>query len=342
MNKALLASMQKQLVPSPQVRSALNERLAQAGTRRPGRWRYGVLAACAALALCLYPTCRVLVSTARLPLHSYVTDGGAVGFASEHATAMGDGDTGGGADPFSGSVSAAQQETGDLPNSSGPDAPTQDEANDAYQRLMDHLAGDLPDWYGGAYLSEDNRMVVLLVGSQDPGDKSLERQVLEWTGDGPVVFGSAKYSLAHLESLMEQLNALWDTDPQCAQVMSHWGTYEMDNRIELTLTQADEHTLAQLARLDPDGDAILVRVGQRASRDLGTEDPISHTVQPGGTTAPDDDAIALEPPGQEEQQQKHYAIEDLLRERPQPRLRLLPQDTSGQVPSCDPLEGQSP
>mgnify|MGYP006990167386 FL=1 len=48
---------------------------------------------------------------------------------------------------------------------------------------------------------------------KDPGDKSLELQVLDWTGSDTVMFSSCKYSLAQLSELMDRLNALPDTDP---------------------------------------------------------------------------------------------------------------------------------
>ena len=53
MNKADFAAMQRQLTPSPQARAALEARLESAPPkRRPGRWKYGLLAACAVLAVC--------------------------------------------------------------------------------------------------------------------------------------------------------------------------------------------------------------------------------------------------------------------------------------------------
>lgn len=56
MNKADFSAMQRQLTPSPQARAALEARLESAPTkRRPGRWKYGLLAACAALAVCAVP-----------------------------------------------------------------------------------------------------------------------------------------------------------------------------------------------------------------------------------------------------------------------------------------------
>ena len=200
--------------------------------------------------------------------------------------------------------------TGDLPGGAYVgDVPVQMGAED-YQKLMDRFNGQYPDWYGGAYLDQSGRLVVQLVSSKDPGDKTLELQVLDWTGSDTVMFSSCKYSLAQLSELMDQLNALPDEDPNCGGVMAGWGIDEEANCIELTLTAVNDHILSVLARLDPDDDAIYVQVGQRAVVDMGdvvntdsarTEDPAVHHVMPGGITSPDipvpeeKDPIAFEP-----------------------------------------------
>lgn len=59
MNNVDFTAMQRQLTPSPQARAALGTRLASAASRRrSGRWKYGLLAACIALALCVVPLAR--------------------------------------------------------------------------------------------------------------------------------------------------------------------------------------------------------------------------------------------------------------------------------------------
>ena len=117
-----------------------------------------------------------------------------------------------------------------------------------------------PEWYGGAYIDSSGWLVVQLVEDKDPADKSLELQVLDWTGSDQVMFSSCKYSLAQLKELMDQLNALPDKDMKCGDVMAGWGINEEANRIELTLTQVYDPILVVLAELDPDDDAIQVRV----------------------------------------------------------------------------------
>ena len=190
--------------------------------------------------------------------------------------------------------------TGDLPGGAYiGDAPSQEEALNAYEELMDRFNGVYPDWYGGAYIDSSGWLVVQLVESKDPADKSLELQVLDWTGSDQVMFSSCKYSLAQLKELMDQLNALPGQDMKFRDVMAGWGIDEKANRIELTLTQVYDPILVVLAELDPDDDAIYVQVGQRASTDVDIkegEEPVSYDVMPGGATVPDDEDLIAEEP----------------------------------------------
>lgn len=426
MNKELFDSMQKQMTPSPEVRAALSEKLAQPVKKRPAPWmRYGAIAACAVLViggLSVYNYCQdpanwkiivhsfqpdVIINTPG-PLHSYVTVEDPTGYVQENATtttggAGGDRDMGmtpqdleqamldvgytreeideyqsigyqmtwakwwkfvdgqknsEGDDPFNlDSLKVFSQKelyvnTGALPGGAYVgDAPVQKGAED-YQKLMDHFNGTYPEWYGGAYLDSSGWLVVQLVEDKDPGDKSLELQVLDWTGSDNVMFSSCKYSLNQLKELMEKLNALPEAYPECARVMAGWGIDEEANRIELTLTQIYEPLLSVLAELDPDDDAILVQVGQRASHDLGedvrtdsakTEAPAVRHAVPGGVTVPDnEDLIADEPYYEGVRDGTHYDVEDL----PQQKLPAFvetdsvpEEDASAFTPAYDPDVG---
>ena len=375
MNKELFSNMQKQMVPSPEARAALSEKLARPAKKRPVPWmKYGAVAACAVLVVggigaAKTPTWEQIlhnfhhdVLKTEIPIHSYVTVDDLTGYVTENATTATGGSEGSdqdmgmtpenlttamldvgytqeeideyqsigyqmtwanwwkfvhqqenseGDDPFNlDSLKVFSQKelyvhtgalpapnTGDLPGGAYiGDAPSQEEALNAYEELMDRFNGVYPDWYGGAYIDSSGWLVVQLVEDKDPADKSLELQVLDWTGSDQVMFSSCKYSLAQLKELMDQLNALPGQDMKCGDVMAGWGINEEANRIELTLTQVNDHILSVLARLDPDDDAIYVQVGQRATADVGTEDPAVRHVMPGGVPVPDDeDLAAVEP-----------------------------------------------
>lgn len=204
--------------------------------------------------------------------------------------------------------------TGDLPGGAYVgDAPAQEEALQAIDKLAPHIRSH-PDWYGGAYIDSAGTLIVCLVESQDPGDKSLELQVLEWTGNDRVGFTSGKYSLGYLLDLQKKVcDALYYD----LGLGFSCGTNEELNRLELTLPEVTDEALVLLAELDPDDDAIYVQVGQRVSlEDTAGEDPAVHHVVPGGTTAPvpeDDNLIADEP----YYDGAHYDVENLPEELPQ-------------------------
>lgn len=310
MNQELFEHMRKQMTPSPEVRAELFEKLAQPVKKRVSWKKYAVLAACAALViggLSVYNYYQdpanwkiivrsfqpnVIIDTPG-PLHSYVTVEDAAGYVTENAaenTMTGSRDAGRG-------TLTNPAPSGALPGGAYiGDVPVQEGAED-YQKLMDRFNGTYPDWYGGAYIDSSGYLVVQLVESKDPGDKSLELQVLDWTGSDSVMFSSCKYSLAGLNRLMDQLNAFPEAYPECARVMAGWGIDEEHNRIELTLTEADESVLSLLGGIDPDDDAIYVQVGKRASlEDAATEDPAVHHAVPGGATVPDDENLIADEP----------------------------------------------
>lgn len=343
MNKELFDSMNKQMTPSPEVRAALSEKLARPAKKRPVPWKkYAAVAACAVLVIGafsvynLYQDYEKWGITVRnfqrdpieLTMHSYVTVEGLTGYVTENAAAN---DTGTG---------GTEVNTGDLPGGAYiGDAPSQEEAVNAYQKLMDRFNGASPDWYGGAYIDGSGRLVVQLVEDKDPADKSLELQVLDWTGSDSVMFSSCKYSLAGLNRLMDQLNAFPEAYPECAGIMTDWGIDEKHNRIELTLTEADEGVLSLLSGIDPDDDAIYVQVGQRASTDsASTEDPAAHHVVPGGVTVPDDEDLIAEEPYHDGA--RYDVLPEELPEQKQPAFvetdSVPEENTSAFTPAYDP------
>lgn len=371
MNKDLFDSMNRQMSPSPEAREALFEKLNQPVKKRPAPWkRYGALAACAALVIggfSVYsmhqnPEAWVLLTrnfrhNAEVqPLHSYVTMDGPIGYVQENAipTETGGGDAG--LEPLPNRDNAP---SGALPGGSYiGDAPSQEEAVNAYEKLMDRFNGQYPDWYGGAYIDDSGWLVVQLVEDKDPADKSLELQVLDWTDDGHIMFSSCKYSLRYLRDLQDKVcDAMIELS-----LFSSCGTDEERNRLDLTLTSVTDEALSLLAKLDSDDDAIYVQVGQRASTGIAAgessvipegEDPVSYDIMPSGATVPDDeDLIAVEP----YYDGSNYNVDNLPEELPQHKLpafgvdsapeedtpsnpEQLVRDTSSFTPAYDPDTG---
>lgn len=248
MNKELFRHMQSQLKPDQEVVEELKERLETAPPARKNiRWgRYVALAACLALIVAAIPLSAGLsLANDRQPQrHSYVTMDAPYQRVVEQKNPIDGGDR------ESAALTGNPGQGGDVAVQPGAEA---------YDRLMagmGMLAEDsqYPDWYGGAYIGSDGQLMVLLVDDKNPGDKSLELQVLGWTGEG-TSFSSAKYSHAELAQLMDQLD---EALPMLVD-QGGWWVNVPENRIEadLVLPVSDE-VLTLLARLDPEDDAIQV------------------------------------------------------------------------------------
>ena len=199
------------------------------------------------------------------------------------------------------------------------DMPDQSEAVRAYQNLMAQFEADYgpdryPEWYGGAYIDRHGGLIVNIVTSLDPGnegDKTLYFQIQDWAGSSRIGFGGSEFSLNQLRELQENVIAAMEAlglDFGC-------GIDEEAGQVELTLPEAHEEALWQLAWLDPAGTAVHVVVARNAGSDALTEEPaltapsVDHIIQPGGAdpNAPvsdlpgvivdEDGVIAYEPQG---------------------------------------------
>lgn len=285
MNKALFSSMKAQLSPSPRAMAALTDRLEQGTTpRKSFPWgRCVAVAACAALLLAAYPVYRTLNPAPKL--HSYVTAGDAPTLNPVTTAEGGTVDWGTG---------TAGPNTGVLPG-----VAQTGEAVTAYQNLMARFKAEYgdgyPDWYGGSYITTPEAegggatlSGVLVVNLVRPyGEtKDAALQVYEWASTYAVVFGDCKYSYSDLLDLRTQVEAL----PRLKE-LSSWGcgVDEQFNQVTLDVPQVDDALLADLARLDPDDDAILVRVsGMMTTQD---DEPLRPIVPAGDQPLDGEDQV---------------------------------------------------
>ena len=153
-------------------------------------------------------------------------------------------------------------------NVPGQDAPAQEQAQAQYQGLLQGMGGQggyepdvYPDWFAGSWIDNsyqpESKLVVAIVNGFRTAE--LEARVEGWCG-GEIVFMDAKYSLEHLNGLMEPATqALDGTGLSCGI-----GVDVMDNCLGVDLYSdgkvIPDDVLAALAHLDPDGDAIQVRL----------------------------------------------------------------------------------
>ena len=284
MNDPIFSQMKEQLIPSPAARAALEEGLSQP-VRRPvhrHRCRCWVLAACLLLAAAL-PLGHALLSP---PLHSYVTVEEAAGQEQDASTQeaapcpgliiseSGLGPTEEGEQYDLSRLPASAQDGGcpaqQLSSAEGETSSDADTGEGALllERLTREIQreygnGTYPDWYGGGYLDSAGDVVVLLVQGCDT--QALRSQVRDWAGGG-VSFARARYSLASLTKLQEQICA----QPSVKAVLSSCALDEENNRLVLSLTRADDEALSALAVLDPRDDAVYVQAAAPASAESGT------------------------------------------------------------------------
>jgi len=235
------------------------------------RWKIlAACAACAALVAAAYPIYRAIDP----PLHDYtVMEGGSLTTQGDMKAPAGSGEKApapGGA--YVGGDAGQEGIDGDHYDVPGQDVPVQEEASAQYDSFLKNLGGeDYPEWLAGMWLDNDQpdntaRLTVAIVdGFRTP---ELEAQIRAWCGGtGEVLFRDAKYSHSYLDGLMEQVVDLLDGTGLCCGI----GVDVAANclGVDFYSDQAiPDGILAELARLDPDGDAIRVRVFANQTIDL--------------------------------------------------------------------------
>ena len=229
------------------------------------RWKtLAACAACAALVLGAYP----VYQAAHPPLHGYtVLEGGGMTTLDDvKAPAGGESDPS--AIPGGAYVGGDKGKTGIDGNeyaAPGQDIPVDEAAADQYDQVLRGMgmhgegAASYPDWFAGAWIgrADPARLTVAIVDSFRTPE--LEAEITGWCGDG-VVFQSAKYSHTYLDGLMEQVVPLLDgTELNCGI-----GVDVIANCLGVDLYSngqtIPDSILAELAKLDPAGDAIRVRL----------------------------------------------------------------------------------
>lgn len=231
------------------------------------RWKtIAACAACAALVLGAYPVYRAV----HPPLHDYtVLEGGGM-TTLDDVKAPADGESNPNAIPGGAYVGDDKGPHNDGENyiAPGQDISVQEEASNQYDRLLRGMgmhgegAASYPDWFAGAWIDgseypEAARLTVAIVdGFRTP---EREAEILGWV-QGDVTFQDAKYSHNFLDGLMEQVAPLLDGSGLNCGV----GVDVMANCLGVDLYRNGQtipnSILAQLAQLDPAGDAIRVRL----------------------------------------------------------------------------------
>lgn len=190
------------------------------------------------------------------------------------------------------------------------DAPAQ-EAALWYDALLQTMRlEENPEWYGGAWIAGDRLLAVAIVdGFRTP---ELEAEIQKAAGDGAVLqFSTVKYSMEFLDGLMEPATRALDG----AGLTCGIGVDVMANCLGVDLysdgAAIPDDVLAALAHLDPDGDAIRVRVftGTISAYDAvkgpaSADSKAIATPSPGGRQEAPDDPLEAK----EAEQSAHYDL----------------------------------
>lgn len=196
-----------------------------------------------------------------------------------------------------------------------------------------------PEWYGGAWLAGDELLSVAIVDSFCTPE--LEAELQQAAGTGAVLqFSTVKYSMEFLYGLMEPVSrALDGTGLSCGI-----GVDVTANCLGLDLYSdgavIPNGILAKLAHLDPDGDAIRVRVFTQTMNTLTDEVKKGPAPVPGGVTEPVFDGERAEP-NVENVEPAPTPIDDSEWTMPaeEPReIEDLPQRSTATKPTPEPAE----
>lgn len=252
---------------------------------RFGWKKLAACAACAALVLCAYPVYRLAAGGANsecYALHGYtVMEGGGTLDTQADVKLPAGGVNGQAAfapDIIPGGAYVSGEAEDDAGyesmdgigyNVPGQDAPSQEVAQAQYNGLLQGLGGQwgyepetYPDWYGGAWIDNsyypEAKLAVAIVDGFRTAE--LEAQIKSWCG-GEIVFTDAKYSLEHLNSLMDPaVESAKGTGLSCGIGIDLEENCLTMDLYSLSGEPVPDRVLATLATLDPAGDAIRVRV----------------------------------------------------------------------------------
>lgn len=142
----------------------------------------------------------------------------------------------------------------------------QAEAVNAYEKLIStfnsgktrSLSTKYPDYYGGAYITEDGKLVVFVTG---PTTKSQNNQSLisNIVGNVEIEFVPAAYSYNELNEIMDCIDNAARNQLSINQYMDFWCIKEIENKIIVDLNKNDEEVIAEFKKTISDSPAIEFR-----------------------------------------------------------------------------------
>lgn len=136
------------------------------------------------------------------------------------------------------------------------DASHQWEANEKLTKLIESFGttknrfqeevAKYPEYYGGAYITEQGRLTVLLHGDQEKGRQAVHAVI----GSDNVEFKAAEYSYGYLTTVMDDLNefALSKKDPASLEFLTEFALMDASNEVEVQVIGLNDQKIAALRK----------------------------------------------------------------------------------------------
>lgn len=151
----------------------------------------------------------------------------------------------------------------------------QDEACIAYEEIRNKVGvydnetrkTIFPDFYGGAWLTSDGKLVVLLKGDLAEGQRVITEAV---ENDEVLVFNPCQYSYMELDTLMDRLNEKMRQAPSAIfQNVCTYGLFEKENNIQIELENCEETDIEAFEQYFFTHPAFVFRKGTKVKENLG-------------------------------------------------------------------------
>lgn len=136
------------------------------------------------------------------------------------------------------------------------DASHQWEANEKLTRLIESFGTTknrfqedvplYPDYYGGAYITEQGSLTILLHGDQEKGKQAVHAVI----GSDNMEFKPAEHSYGYLTTVMDELNefALSKKDPSSLEFLTGFALMDATNEVEVQVIGLNNQKIAMLQK----------------------------------------------------------------------------------------------
>lgn len=125
----------------------------------------------------------------------------------------------------------------------------------SFEPNQNPTAKDYPEWYAGAYINPEKKLVVLLTEGYD--NEATRSEVGRLMGSlNNVVFLPAKYSYRHLTEIMDTINAYGEKNKENL-ICFMWMIKEQENRVKVLVEKLDDEIVQRFKNVVSADDCIV-------------------------------------------------------------------------------------